>query len=205
MNGNKYIWLNPVVLNLYDKKELNTELNKKGYQIVRCEENHIDIVKQKYSDIIGKNCVLDVRCPKAIQYVKSHYDTQQVLIPEIHPILIHCALELNKRFINVNNNNSLTIITPCTDLAHSGNNLNLKNTVFVTWNEFEKVNQICLHKKNISESPIPPGFFNGYGNDSISLKSKNEIDTFFQSKGYQCKKVVEMLYCCNGCHNGDGV
>lgn len=203
MDCSKYIWLNPVVFNLYNEKELISELNTKGYQIVNCEENHIAIVKQKYDKEIKNGCVLDVRCPKAIHYVKSHYDTKQLLIPKIYPILIHCALELNKRYIN--DNNSLTIITPCTDLAHLGNDLNLKNTMFIAWNEFEKTNQISLIKKIISKSPIPPGFFSSYGDNSSSLKSKEEIDTFFQNKGYQNKKVIEMLYCCNGCHNGDGV
>ena len=46
----KYIWLNPVVLKMYDEEELNNVLTSLGFQIVTCEENHIVTVKNKYKD-----------------------------------------------------------------------------------------------------------------------------------------------------------
>ena len=98
----------------------------------------------------------------------------------------------------------LYIITPCTDLRDAGNGLSLKNTVFQTWTEFCREHEIVLNRKSIEASPIPPGFFDNI-QDVVSLSSKDDIDRFFQEPRKQEKRLIEMLYCQGGCHNGDGV
>ena len=200
----KYIWLNPVVLKMYDQDDLNKTLEDLGFQIVTCEENHLQTVKNKYKERYeGCNRLLcDNRCPKAISYVKTHYDHANLEYSTIQPILIHCAEELANKYKE--DDAELYIITPCTDLRDLGNKLAWKNTIFQTWTEFCREHQIILTSKPTETSPIPPGFFDNIPN-VVSLASKDDIDRFFQSASKQDKQLVEMLYCQGGCHNGDGV
>ena len=200
----KYIWLNPVVMKMYDHEELTTALGSLGFQIVNCEENHLQTVKNKYKEQYeGCNKLLcDNRCPKAISYVKAHYDYASLEYSAIKPILIHCAEELANKYKE--DAAELYIITPCTDLRDLGNKLALKNTIFQTWTEFCRDQKIILDSKATEKSPIPPGFFDNIPN-VVSLSSKDDIDRFFQSAPKQDKQLIEMLYCQGGCHNGDGV
>ena len=200
----KYIWLNPVVLKMYDQEELNHALESLGYQIVTCEENHLQTVKNKYKKQFDtcRHSLCDNRCPKAIAYVKSHYDYEGLEYSTIQPILIHCAEELANRYKN--DEAELYIITPCTDLRDLGNKLAWKNTKFKTWTEFCMEHQLILTSRTTESSPIPPGFFDNIS-DVVSLSSKEDIDGHFQQTAKQDKQLIEMLYCKGGCHNGDGV
>jgi hypothetical protein len=200
----KYIWLNPVVLKMYDQEELHSTLESLGFQIVTCEENHLKIVKDKYKERYEgcKNLLCDNRCPKAISYVRTHYDHTSLEYSSIQPILIHCAEELANRYKD--DDAELYIITPCTDLRDLGNKLALKNTIFQTWTQFCREHHIRLNSKPTENSPIPPGFFDNIPN-VVSLASKDDMDRFFQDTSKQDKQLIEMLYCQGGCHNGDGV
>ena len=200
----KYIWLNPVVLKMYDQEEVTSHLTNLGFEIITCVENHIDIVKKKYSEQ-QKGCpglLCDSRCPKAISYVKDHYDSDHLEYASIYPILIHCAIELAERYKD--EEAKVYIITPCTDLRDQGNGLNLKNTVFQTWTQFCLQHRIMPQCKVVENSPIPPGFFDNISN-VVSLGSKNDIDCYFKDSCRGSNQLVEMLYCQGGCHNGDGV
>ena len=199
----KYIWLNPVVLKMYDQDEVRSHLENLNFEIVACEENHIQIVKNKYEkQYEGCNSLLcDNRCPKAASYVRDHYDNANIAYSTIHPILIHCAEELANRYKE--HDAALYIITPCTDLKDQGNKLKMKNTIFQTWTEFCRDHNIMLKSNPIENSPIPPGFFDNIPN-VVSLASKQDIDRYFQEAKEE-KRLVEMLYCQGGCHNGDGV
>lgn len=189
---------------MYDQEELNTTLESLGFQIVTCEENHLQTVKNKYKERYEgcKYFLCDNRCPKAISYVKTHYHHTSLEYSTIDPILIHCAKELANRYKN--DDAELYIITPCTDLRELGNKLALKNTIFQTWTEFCRKHRIILNDKPTESSPIPPGFFDNVPN-VVSLASKDDIDCYFQCAPKQDKQLIEMLYCQGGCHNGDGV
>ena len=200
----KYIWLNPVVLKMYKQEDLNKTLENLGFQIVTCEENHLETVKNKYKDQFAgcSGLLCDNRCPKAISYVKAHYDHPSLEYSAIKPILIHSAEELANRFKE--EEVELYIITPCTDLRDLGIKLSLKNTIFKTWTEFCKDHQIILPSISAEKSPIPPGFFDNISN-VVSLGSKDDIDRFFKESSLEENQLIEMLYCQGGCHNGDGV
>ena len=200
----KYIWLNPVVLKMYDQEEVRSHLENLHFEIVTCEENHIQTVKNKYEkQYKGCNSLLcDNRCPKAVSHVRNHYDNANLEYSTIQPILIHCAEELANRYKG--HDVQLYIITPCTDLKNQGNKLNMKNTIFQTWTEFCREHNIILKRKSIESSPIPPGFFDNIP-DVVSLSSKHDIDRYFQEASQKDKRLIEMLYCQGGCHNGDGV
>ena len=200
----KYIWLNPVVLKMYNQEEVKSHLENLDFEIVTCEENHLQIVKNKYEEQYKgcKSLLCDNRCPKAVSYVRNHYGAENLEYSTIQPILIHCAEELANRYKD--HDAELYIITPCTDLKDQGNKLNMKNTIFQTWTEFCREHNIILKRKSIESSPIPPGFFDNIP-DVVSLSSKNEIDHYFQKASLKDKRLIEMLYCQGGCHNGDGV
>lgn len=199
----KYIWLNPVVLKMYDQEEVRSHLENLDFEIVTCEEDHVQIVKNKYEkQYQGCNSLLcDNRCPKAVSYVRNHYDSANLEYSTIQPILINCAEELANRYKE--HDAALYIITPCTDLKDQGNKLKMKNTIFQTWTEFCRDHNIMLKSNPIESSPIPPGFFDNIPN-VVSLASKHDIDDYFQEAKEE-KRLVEMLYCQGGCHNGDGV
>lgn len=202
---NKFVWINPVVLGQYEFSDLKKAIENKGYQLVSCKQDHLNIVKDKYDQMIedSDGCVIDMRCPAAADYVKKNYDNSSIRFSGIEPILIHCARELSEEYGK--EDSCLYILTPCKELKELGDTIGLVNTRFLTWNDFVEKNQINLCKKQILKSPIPPGFFSHYKENGDSLKSKEEIDFYFQNKGYKDKKIVEMLYCKNGCHNGNGV
>ena len=204
MQIKKLVWLNPVVIASYDSLELEKALDEKGFIPVQCSGDQIRVVKEKYRAAIAmaNKPIADRRCPLALQYITDNYD-HDFAVPDIHPVLIHCALELHERFCP--RNNTLYITTPCKSLAELGNNLGFENTVFVTWNNFLIENGITLTRKSLGVSPIPPGFFSDLNVKVIKLTSKREIDAFFSSELKANCDMYELLYCEQGCHNGDGI
>ena len=58
---------------MYNEEEVKSHLENLDYEIVTCEENHLQIVKNKYKEQYkGCNSLLcDNRCPKAVSYVRN--------------------------------------------------------------------------------------------------------------------------------------
>lgn len=204
MKQKQYVWLNPVVLNQYEEEALYPAVNGCGYEIVTCRENHMEQVRQKYLEVMRNSldCVMDMRCPAAADYVKSHYPEAEVTFPDIEPILIHCARELAGR---CRDGERLTVTTPCRELKEMGNRIGLPHTRFMTWKEFKEENRLELKERQLAASPIPPGFFASCAGAARPLSSRRKIDEFFTNRQYRDKKVAEMLYCTEGCHHGNGV
>ncbi|MGN0372859.1 MAG: hypothetical protein ACI4F3_08590 [Enterocloster sp.] len=202
----KYVWLNPVVLKMYGKAELEQAVRTAGYEMIFCKEDHIRQVKEQYRKAVARAecCVMDQRCPAAAARVKKRYPQSPVYFPNIDPILIQSALELAER-VKEEKNASLTVVTPCSWLSRLGKERGIPGTSFMTWLEFAASEDICLETKELSASPIPPGFFSGFGESAESLASRSEIDQFFLEKRYRQVKIVEMFFCDQGCHHGDGI
>ncbi|MEY8354403.1 hypothetical protein AALB39_13760 [Lachnospiraceae bacterium 54-53] len=201
----KFLWLNPVVTEMYGSEELERRLTEKGYELAVCRNDHIAAVKEKYLSVLGKahTCVADVRCPMAVDYIKKNYDPDFLEFPDIEPILLHCARELHGR---LSGQGQLWIITPCGALSRMGNRMGLPETKFCTWKEFARMEHIPLRGKVLAESPIPPGFFDGHKEPSVVLDSRKKIDLYFSASHRREERgIMELLYCSNGCHHGDGV
>lgn len=201
----RFLWLNPVVRQLYDHHSLSETLHAKGFTLVDCEQDHLNLVAEKYRYALrqAKNCLADMRCPKAVSYVRQRWDVSLMDFPDIQPILIHCAMELAERYAH--GSDTLYITTPCHSLSDLGQRLALPNTLFQTWNEFRSEHQFNPPRKALLKSPIPPGFFSPYGDQAAILSSKEAIDRFFTHRTYLQKAIAEMLFCTDGCHHGDGV
>lgn len=201
----KYIWINPVTESMYESHELNSFLHRHGYECVNASGDWLNIVKEKYKAAVcqAKRTVIDMRCPKVREVLEEYPMHSEVLIPDIHPILIHCAKELAER--EDLRGTEKIITTPCQALADLGNSLSLIETSFIAWNRFVESTGDSLNGKQQKESPIPPGFFEGTVENVISVTGEKEIRKYFKNYKPDETQVVEMLFCRNGCHNGDGV
>ena len=201
----KVVWLNPVVKNIYDFAALKEILQDKGFSVVECEKDHVKSVKNAYKNALVKNeIIFDSRCPRAVNFIRANFKEQAPFISNLNPILIESAIELSTK---LKEDEWLYVTTPCEDLAELGRGLNLARTTFLTWKSFREQNEINLEMKRLGASPIPPGFFTNLGVKTLSLGSKEKIQNalsykFSELKNYQ---IIELLYCENGCHNGDGL
>ena len=92
----KYIFINPVVHNMYKKEELDELLFNNGYLRVEVKHDWHKIVKEKYQQTISstQKTVLDKRCPLAIDTIDEYINEDDIFIHNIDPILIHCGIEL---------------------------------------------------------------------------------------------------------------
>ena len=201
----KVVWLNPVVKNIYDFAALKEILQDKGFSVVECEKDHVKSVQNAYKNALAQSeLIYDSRCPRAVNFIRANFKEQADLISNLNPILIESALELSAK---LKENEWLYVTTPCEDLAQLGRGLNLARTTFLTWKSFREQNAINLKMRSIEQSPVPPGFFANLGVKTLSLSSKEKIENalsykFSELKNYQ---IIELLYCENGCHNGDGL
>ena len=202
-----YIFINPVVANMYVKEELDAFLLNNGYTRIEVDNDWHSIVKEKYNKALDKagKPLLDRRCPLALDTVIKYINKEDAFIPEIDPILIHCGIEIANR--EDLKGKKKVITTPCESLASYGNKKNLKDTLFVSWKEFLKdlKQQEGLRSKVLEESPIPPGYFNGVEAKVTSISGEENIKELFKNDLYKDSDLIEMLYCKNGCNNGDGV
>lgn len=200
-----YIWINPVTASMYEADILNDFLNEHGYQRFEVITDWLSIVRQKYETVIerSKNTVIDMRCPKVIELLKELGVEENVYFPDIHPILIHCGIEASEREDLLDEKKIIT--TPCQALADMGNALKLKNTHFLSWNRFLQMLGKAPEGKLPHKSPIPPGFFKVLNVSVDSLSGEDEIREYFKKFNSENVQLVELLYCKEGCHNGDGI
>lgn len=203
----KYIFINPIVDNMYIKEELDELLLNNGYSRVEVENDWHKIVKEKYNELLKstEKTLLDKRCPLAVDTIDGHINDQDVFIHQIDPILIHCGIEIANR--EELKGKKKIITTPCESLALYGNNKNLEDTVFISWKEFIKnlKHHEKVQVKLLDESPIPPGYFKSLEAKISSISGKENIENYFKNRLHKEDDLVEMLYCTNGCNNGDGV
>ena len=205
----KYIFINPVVDNMYIKEELDELLADNGYIRVEVENDWHSIVKEKYNDTLNEadKTLLDRRCPLAIDTIGTYINDNDIFMHEIDPILIHCGIEIANRE-NLKGKKKI-ITTPCYSLADYGNKKKLEDTLFISWKEF--INELKQNEnqkikpKSLNESPIPPGYFHSLDAKISSISGKENIENYFKNNLHKEDDLVEMLYCTNGCNNGDGV
>lgn len=200
-----YIWINPVTDSMYDADVLNEFLRRHGYKRINASGDWLSIVKEKYQLAVKQapHTVMDMRCPKTMEILEELDIASGVTIPEINPILIHCGQEISQR--EDLRGEEKTITTPCQALADMGNALGLTDTRFVPWNRF--LESIGSEPPGIlpKTSPIPPGFFTGLGVKTASVTGEEDIRKYFEKYVPDEVQLVEMLFCKEGCHNGDGI
>lgn len=201
----RYIWINPVTANMYDPDALNNFLTAHDYIRVEASSHWLDTVKEKYKQAVktAEHTLIDMRCPKTLDFIDAYELKDHVTIPPIEPILIHCGRELSEREDLLGYEKVIT--TPCQSLADLGNSLHLQNTTFIPWNQFLASLDGRLAAVPPKESPIPPGFFEGLDCKKTSVTEKQNICDLFETFKPGEYDLIELLYCKNGCHNGDGI
>ena len=207
-----YIWINPVTEHMYQVSTLEAFLERHGLTRVRCRGDWGAVVREKYRIRAGETegTVVDARCPMACNLARELTQGSapegipgNFHIPDIEPILIHCAREISARE-DLKGSPKL-ITTPCRALAEAGNALELADTRFLTWNGLmESVGEI-LPGDPPEDSPIPPGFFDSLGLEMNSLTGRGPLEAYIRAGGRDKARLAELMYCENGCHNGDGV
>lgn len=196
----KYIWLNPVITSSYNYEDLFKTLNKIGFEIVTPHINHLKIVLEKYKKELSNldKPILDKRCPLIVEYFSDKKEIFKDV--NIDPILIHISRELSDR--EDLSDGIKYILTPCFSLKKMGEELNLQNTIFYTWDDFVREYNISINGNKLDISPIPLGFFSSISDNVLKITKNNLKQDKDKLKRYD---IVEGLYCLNGCHNGDGV
>ena len=182
----KVVWLNPVVKSIYDFAALKEILQDKGFSVAECEKDHVNSVKNAYKNALAQSeLIFDSRCPRAANFIRANFKEHASLISNLNPILIESATELSSK---LKEDEWLYVTTPCEDLAELGRGLNLET-------------------KKLEASPVPPGFFSNLGVKTLSLGNKEKIQNALSYKFSELKnyRIIELLYCENGCHNGDGL
>ena len=177
-------------------------LKKHDLTRVVCQESWGEIVLRKYRELLehADGTFADARCPAAVSLV--HSLQPEIRIADIEPILIHCARELAKRPDLADGRKIIT--TPCRILADMGNKLELKDTHFVPWNRFlAAVGEPAEPAPDAS--PIPPGFFKDLPFSVVSKSGRPAIESYVTGNDWKDAKLIELLYCVQGCHRGDGV
>lgn len=198
------IFLNPVVEQMYDRERLYNFLTERGFQPVFSRENWGAIVLGKYQKAAAQTpgAIADVRCPRVARRIRCLDQQGRFNLPDVEPILFHCAREISAR-PELKRKRKL-IITPCRILAEEGNDLGLLETEFLTWNDFLKRLGANFPGRKLGESPIPPGFFREM-EKTDSVTGEEAIEEYLKGEKWRGRKIVEMLWCSGGCHNGDGV
>ena len=178
--------------------------------------------------------VADARCPEAVNLIERYNEEENlsIQVADIEPILIHCARELSARSDLADGGKIIT--TPCRILAEKGNALELPQTRFVSWKDFLSELGETLEPAP-EASPIPPGFFTGLSVPVLSLSGQEEIEAYLRdetipeiqetaagiltgtieagdrnvkkdtARAERSPLLLELLYCRQGCHMGDGV
>ena len=80
----KLVWLNPVVKNIYDFAALKEILQDKGFNVVECEKDHVQNVKNEYKNALAqRELIFDSRCPRAVKFIRANFKEQAAFISNL--------------------------------------------------------------------------------------------------------------------------
>ena len=205
VNHMAFIFLNPVVKSMYPKTVLQGYIRLCGCQEVFCTKNWADEVLRKYQAELNTaaGILADMRCPEAVKRLRLLCPDVDLVYPDILPILLHSASELSQTFIG----SDILVITPCQSLSEQGKSLGLPNLSFMTWKAFVRMQEEkgipAPVAVKLPKSPVPPGYFHGICGQVFLMTGEKAFCEVPQIP--PDTRLIEMLYCENGCHNGDGV
>ena len=202
----KLILINPVIHCMYAADDLTAFLGACGYKEVTGLSDWSSIVLSQYADALktAEQPVVDMRCPRAVEALKEVHG-QGLIYPDILPILLQTAREFacSMAYAGVEK----VVIAPCQALVAAGEALHLPNLTFMTWADFvhgEKEHAPLLPEPALlAGSPVPPGYFDRIAEHVLLLTGPSAFEGSIRIPPKT--NIIEMLYCLNGCHCGDGV
>ena len=192
----QYLWINPVSAGMCEEDSLKRFLERHGLTRVECRGDWGRIVRERYEASLRAGVTLaDARCPEAVRLLEeiqkepeNESGIENLKVAPIEPILLHCARELSTRPDLADGEKIIT--TPCQSLAVLGNSLGLENTRFIAWNRLAGGE---VRVRAIEDSPVE------------SVSSPEKIRAYVESGSWKQADLLELLYCKDGCHHGDGV
>ncbi|MDO5521962.1 MAG: hypothetical protein Q4G58_15815 [bacterium] len=207
----KYLWVNPVASKMYGEHlpEVEKQLEQLGYILVGCEPQ-LDYVRNQYVAFAKEadRTILDCRCPESIALLEKHDLTKHFEVPEIEPILVRTSRVLYERYVK-EEGDELIITCPCTQLREftAERLADKKNVSCYSWKEFVELEGM-KSLGAIDSSPIPLGFFDSTFDQVLRLSSEEEIVSEVRKVSEADERqydIVELLYCKDGCNNGNGI
>lgn len=208
-----YVWLNPVIGAMAGTQYplLLHQLRKLGFHPVQATAAGA-WVHQAYRNLaLGTPPLLiDARCPEVVRLVENDFPALLPYIAPIQPILLRCAAELYERYVAPSPQTAqLTMVTPCHILAEQGRMEFGEKIFFATWQAFAAEHDLRANYARPNASPIPPGFFRNLPLPVTEASGAAPIRELLQSvEAYPeqfRQHVLELLFCPDGCHNGDGL
>jgi iron only hydrogenase large subunit-like protein len=215
----KLVVLNPLIEKILNKKDYSTLINKirnggckiesleAAQKLLKTAETE---VKMRYKFLLDGELkgewprpVIDGRCPKIKELIHKEFPRFAKHIAPIDSILITNA----RRQANMARENAV-IVAPCSYFELK--KIEAPSAFFLaigTWKEFKEKIDFHPKQKKLKKSPVPLGFFNEplFGN----------LKVYSASGAKRCRKLLrncpvdaellELLWCKNGCRNGDGL
>lgn len=211
-----YVLLNPMIAKMAQKAypALLEIIKDKGYIPLECVGGDKSVLEE-YGQLLlktGKRPVIDSRCPTIVKMVREKFPDAAEHLAPIRPILVACIQDLYESYIKPDlKSASLTVVTPCLAMNGYAAELCGDKIRFVTWRQF--ASEVGLHQgcPRSSSSPIPLGFFDALGvrikKASGEIPTLNLLHGLFDSNRGQEQGIdlLELLYCEDGCCNGDGL
>ena len=206
------IVLNPVIEMLLGKDgfySLKIFLTENGWYVRGAIVGKTAVLEQtrEYLDKKPPKPVIDSRCPLVVSMIIKEFPGLVKNLSPVLPILITGALAekdlcLSKLGGQVNN---FLVITPCTALKFSYQKF--EGMLIETWKVFNYKTGLNLPEQILTESPVPPGFFNelhvpiAEANGETEVRSKlSNFDNLPPETEF-----LELLACKGGCIAGDGL
>jgi len=210
----EYLWLNPIVEGMIEKERdiVLRILNNNGYSVVSCTAGAA-VTYEAYRKLINtasRKPVIDARCPQVTALISRKYPDLSEHIAPIAPILSACAEILYREYVESSLEQSrLTVVAPCIALANDGRARFGNRIRFITWKQLIKEIVGLKVYARLNSSPVPPGFFRNLGNYVVEANGKIGVEAILHAVDAgeipESIRLVELLYCKDGCHNGDGV
>ena len=204
----KYIWLNPVTKNMLHEANIDIArfVDKYGFKLIEVDDIVRKRVKAKYVEYVRdvNDTVIDSRCPLVVDYlVKKHPELKKYIAP-IDPIFISTGKYFIEEYLGVDDEYQLVMISPCKALCNSGKNNSNNKIIYMTWVEFCVKFEIELDLKP-KKTPVPLGFFDDTELKVGKINGEEEIEDIICKMKEDKYDLIEILFCRDGCHNGDGI
>lgn len=202
------IVINPVVEKLIGQNisQLLTLLRGMGYA-TKPATGGAWVVINKYRLYLkqrGENMVIDSRCPKIIDMVTNEFPTLIPMLAPINPILITGAklavMRLQAKYPL--EQITTTVITPCQALVDDPRLPDGFRAI--TWKQFKSQLSTSFTETPLDSSPVPLGFFNDLSVKVVSASGEEQCRDLLQNIPTGTR-LLELLWCPGGCHNGDGL
>lgn len=208
------IVLNPVVEGLLGNnyQRFVGDLEISGAYVMD-SKGGISVVRKLYGEQVNGNLgnipLIDSRCPDVVAMVRRDFGDLTCHLAQISPILITGALmayeECKARHLG--EEIDLTIVTPCNAFSNYVSEELPSETRLITWKDFVEERGFNYDKQVLDRSPVPLGFFDSLGMKVVGASGKDEVtDALKQFNELSSDvNILELLYCHEGCHRGNGL